>query len=104
MFNQKQIEEFYRGAPSGQAAATTMRNLERNTRFKEALDSEMGKLLFEDLIILLDEKFNLIVEGKETEQDKAIFKACQTIGERWNKRVKGYIGNCNTVNKVINKK
>ena len=103
MFKQSEIEDFYRGAPTKQAAATTMRNLERNTRFKEALDSEMGKLLFEDLIILLDEKFNLIVEGKESEQDKAIFKACQVIGERWNKRIKGYIGNCNTVSNVINK-
>ncbi len=101
MFNQQEIEKFYRGAPPGQAAATTMRNLERNTRFKEALDSAIGKLLFEDLIILLDEKFNLIIEGNDTEQDRAIFKACQTIGGRWNERIKGYIANCNTINKVI---
>ncbi len=100
MFSQKEIEEYHRRAPRG-VAATTMRNLERSSHFKEALDTEIGKLLFDDLILLLDEKFNLIVDGKETEQDKAIFKACQIIGDRWNKILKSYIASCNKIKQKI---
>jgi hypothetical protein len=100
MFNQDEIELYYSRTPRG-VAATTMRNLERSTHFKEALDTEIGRLLFDDLILLLDEKFNLIVDGKETEQDKAIFKACQIIGDRWNKILKKYIASCNKIKQKI---
>ncbi len=100
MFNQKEIEEYCRRAPRG-VAATTMRNLERSSHFKEALDTEIGRLLFDDLILLLDEKFNLIVDDKASAQDKAVFKACQIIGDRWNKILKGYIASCNKIKKEI---
>ncbi len=100
MFNQREIEEYYRNTPKG-VAAVTMRNLERSTRFKEALDTEVGRLLFDDLILLLDEKFNLILDDKATEQDRAVFKACSIIGERWNKILKSYVVSCNKIKKAI---
>ncbi len=100
MFNQEEIKEYVSKVPRG-ASATTMRNLERSTRFKDALDTEIGRLLFDDLILLLDEKFNLIVDDKATNQDKAVFKACSIIGDRWNKILKGYIATCNKIKKEI---
>ncbi len=100
MFNQKEIEEYHHRTPRG-VAATTMRNLERSSHFKEALDTEVGRLLFDDLILLLDEKFNLIVDDKATEQDRAIFKACSIIGDRWNKILKKYIASCSKIKKEI---
>lgn len=100
MFNQKEIEEYLSRVPIS-VSATTMRNLERSTRFKEALDTEIGRLLFDDLILLLDEKFNLIVDDKATEQDKAIFKACSIVGGRWNKILKKYIASCEKIKKEI---
>ena len=100
MFNQEEVKEYVRKVPSS-VSATTMRNLERSSHFKEALDTEMGRLLFDDLILLLDQKFNLIVDDKATDQDKAIFKACSFIGNRWNKILKGYIATCNKIKKEI---
>lgn len=99
MFNQDQIETLFRKAPG--IAAVTMRNLAASSKFKDALDTEIGRMLFEDLISLLDEKFNLIVDGKETDEDKAIFRVCSIIGERWNRKLKGHIANCNKINKII---
>ncbi len=100
MFNQKEIEEYHRRTPRG-VAATTMRNLERSSHFKEALDTEIGRLLFDDLILLLDEKFQLILDDKANEQDRAVFKACSIVGDRWNKILKGYITTCNKIKKEI---
>ncbi len=100
MFNQRELEAYYKRTPK-QVAATTMRNLERSSHFKEALDTEIGRLLFDDLILLLDEKFNLIVDDKAKDQDKAIFKACSIIGDRWNKILKSYIISCNKVTEKI---
>lgn len=67
------------------AEVSTIRNLEKTSEFMVALNSEVGKLLFQDLIKLMDEKFKLIYEEKSTERDRAIFSACKYIGERWNK-------------------
>jgi len=41
--------------------------------------------LFNDLVLLLDQKFELIYKGEANERDKAVFDACKYIGNRWNK-------------------
>jgi hypothetical protein len=50
-----------------------------------ALNTEVGKALFNDLVLLLDQKFELIYKDEANERDKAIFDACKYIGNRWNK-------------------
>ena len=77
-------------SPEMEAEATTLRNLARTTQFTTALNTEIGKVLFNDLVLLLDEKFKLIYNEDATEQDKAIFKACKIIGNRWNKLIEGH--------------
>lgn len=98
-FNQREIEEYYGKERKG-VAAVTMRNLERSSKFKDALDTEVGRLIFDDLILLLDEKFMLIYNEEDKPMDRAIFKACTIIGERWNKILKQYMG---SVNRIKNK-
>ena len=68
-----------------QIEATTLRNLEKTTEFMAALNTEVGKALFNDLVLLLDQKFELIYKGEANERDKAVFDACKYIGNRWNK-------------------
>ena len=63
---------------------TTLRNLSETIEFHSALNTEIGRLLFDDLLLLLDQKFKLIYEGESTERDKAVFEACKYIGDRWN--------------------
>ncbi len=99
-FNQEELKQYLSKTPQS-ISATTMRNLERSSRFKDALESEYGKLLLDDLILLLDEKFKKIIDGKDDELDRAVFKACQIVGDRWNKKIKAYVANCNKIKEKI---
>lgn len=67
--------------------ATTLRGLSETTEFMVALNSEVGRLLFDDLLLMLDQKFKLIYEEEATEQDKADFRALKFIGNRWNELI-----------------
>jgi len=80
--------------------ATTLRNLEQTTEFRAALNTKVGKLLFDDLILLLDEKFKLIYEGNADERDKAIFSACKYIGNRWNELIIKHDKNVSKLEKI----
>jgi len=73
-----------------QIEATTIRNLEKTTEFMIALNSEVGRVLFNDLVLLLDQKFELIYKDEADEKDRAIFTACKYIGSRWNKRIEAH--------------
>ena len=75
----------YGNRPKERIEATTLRNLEETTGFMEALNSSVGRLLFDDLILMLDQKFKKIYEETNcTAQDKADFRALKFIGNRWN--------------------
>ncbi len=84
-------------------AATTLRNLERTTEFMGALNSEIGKLLFEDLAMLLDEKFTLIYEEKSDKRDRAIFSACKYIAGRWNSIIDNHSVNAKEMRRLEEK-
>lgn len=86
--------------PLSEIEDTTIRNLSANVDFIEALKSEVGKVLFADLIKLLDEKFKLIYEESASERDKAIFSACKYIGGRWNKIISRYEKDARTLKEV----
>ena len=73
-----------------QIEATTIRNLEKTTEFMIALNSEVGRVLFNDLVLLLDQKFELIYKDEADEKDRAIFTACKYIGSRWNKLIEAH--------------
>jgi len=75
---------------SDQIEATTIRNLEKTTEFMIALNSEVGRVLFNDLVLLLDQKFELIYKDEADERDRAIFTACKYIGSRWNKLIEAH--------------
>ena len=87
-----------------QIEATTVRNLEETTGFMEALNSNIGKLLFDDLLLMLDRKFKLIYEEKATEQDKADFRALKFIGNRWNDLIQKHGHNSNAYQKIQTEK
>jgi len=85
----------YANRPKEKIEATTLRNLEETTGFMEALNSSVGRLLFDDLILMLDKKFKLIYEEDATEQDKADFRALKFIGNRWNELIQKHSHNTN---------
>tara|TARA_Y100000310_G_scaffold236502_1_gene239694 strand:+ start:13170 stop:13490 length:321 start_codon:yes stop_codon:yes gene_type:complete len=79
---------------------TTRRNLAETAEFMEALNSEVGQILFKDLMVLLDEKFKLIYQENSNEQDRAIFAACKHIGNRWNDIIAKHSNNVSNMEQI----
>ncbi len=65
------------------------RQLEKTMDFNVALNTPVGKELFKDLILLLEEKFHKIYADPENvdAQDVAVFGACKWIAARWNMKI-----------------
>ncbi len=76
-----------------QAEDSIIKQLAKTTDFMTALNTEIGRVLFADLVALLDEKFKLIYEEKASDVDRAMFSACKEIGRRWNKKIDSHSKN-----------
>ena len=68
-------------------------------KFKDALETETGKLLLEDLIAIIEEKIILVYEFKATEIDKSMLKACTIIGNRWSAKLRQHKEACEKITK-----
>lgn len=59
----------------------------------EALQSEVGRILFDDLVELTDRSLKAIYDsdGEIKESDKQMLKACKFIAGRWNRHIQNHI-------------
>jgi hypothetical protein len=108
-------EEVINYLNSAQHGDITIRNITKNLAFKDALESEVGKLLLKDLISLLDNNFMKIWTFKHNneltiEQNYhallshiTVFKAGIDIVGKWRDTLKEYFEDCKKVKDVNTK-
>lgn len=96
---QSELEHFQKIMPR-RISEITFKFLNDASKFKAALESEIGQLLMADLIKIIEEKMSLIWNHTATDTDKCMLKACQEIGARWNTIFKEYKVKCEKVKKA----
>jgi arsenate reductase-like glutaredoxin family protein len=78
-------------------AGLILSNLGKKQVFIDALNTELGQELLRDLLRLAETKLQKIIDNKETEMDKAIFKVCKHLTAKWTERVNSYNSDLNKV-------
>lgn len=92
---EQEIAKFARRQDAGYVFQTLL----KCKKFKNALEGEIGQILFEDLLSIMEEKIVAIYTNPldAKEEDKIMLKLCQDLGSRWNKKIKNYQAMCRKV-------
>lgn len=73
--------------------------LNKQRKFAEALNSEIGKLLMNDAVLRADEILHKIVEEKSTVAERAEYRALKRILSDWSGHINSYLCNLEKVAK-----
>ncbi len=79
------IESFLR--KTGKRGAAVISVLGKNEQFINAISTPLGEELLRDVIVIMEEKLELIYNEKASTEDKADFRALKRISERWVGRI-----------------
>jgi len=90
MSNQKQqqFESFV--GKEGRKAAHILSNLGKKKKFVDALATDVGQELLKDILRMSESKLNKIIDDKADEFDRATFKLCKFLANKWADRVNSY--------------
>lgn len=86
---------------SGPKGALFISQLSKQSKFANALATEIGTLLLKDAVDRSEFLLSKIIDEKATEQEKAEFRALKGILDRWADRVDVYLKNLEKVAKGV---
>ena len=75
--------------------------LNRQKKFHDAINSDVGRELLSDLIGIMDNRLQKIVEEKATPQELAEYRVARLLLSAWEKRFSEYLQNLGKVKKVV---
>ncbi len=67
--------------------------LGKQMKFAKALDSEIGKELLKDLLVMYEVRFEKIVNETANNKDLAEFRICRELLEVWANRISNFLDN-----------
>ena len=74
----------------GNKAGMVISALAKKSKFKEAIESELGQELLSDVLACMEEILPKIINEKATTQEKAEFRALRMISNRWQDKLASY--------------
>lgn len=77
-------------AAQGPRASRELETLGKLQPFVDAMQSEIGRELMVDAMAEYDRLLQLVVEEKDTEQDRAEFRAIRRITGKWAEKIKTF--------------
>ena len=75
--------------------------LGKNKQFLSALDTPVGQELLKDVVSNMERIVKLILEEKESEQDRAELRAYKSFADKWSKRLVRYNKDRETFNNNV---
>lgn len=86
--NQGKVNKFLER--TGRRGATILSILGKNAQFIKAISTPLGEELLRDMIVMMEEKLELIYNEKASEDDKADFRSLKRISNIWISRINKY--------------
>ena len=88
MVNSQQLEKFLN--THGQKAAKVVSVLAKRSKFKTAVETDIGQELLIDALASMEELLESIIMEKATAKDKATFRALRMITTKWIDKIAAY--------------
>lgn len=88
MPNQDAINRFLE--THGQRAVRVISVLAKRSKFKEAIESEVGRELMADVLSNMEDILDKIINETATDTEKADFRAYRGIANKWQDRLAAY--------------
>jgi len=88
MITNEAIEKFV--STHGNRAGMVISALAQKSKFKEAIESDIGQELMADVLASMEEILPKIINEKATTQEKAEFRALRMIANKWQDRLAAY--------------
>ena len=74
-------------------------SLNKTHQFVRAMETPVGKEILSDILNTLNEKLELIITEKATEQDKAEFRVLYRLATQYSDKINNYIKNTERIKK-----
>ena len=71
-------------------ASLFLSNLGKDRNFVSAIETEIGKEIYNDLIFSAEDLLKKIIDENDEPKDRAELRAYLNIMNKWNKRINGY--------------
>lgn len=74
----------------GKPGSRVIANMVKNADFVQAINTKVGQELLKDIMILLDDKLDMIINEKAEAEDRAEFRVLKKLTIAWTKRINIY--------------